>query len=113
MKKVEEKEKREAGAVKPEGSTTPIVALMSCVSNDLEALITAVQRQYNLPYGLLDLALASVVGKIKDRAIAELSKDYISGRGNEDNEKAEDTAEIVQSKESETDGGYQQRDTSL
>ena len=110
MKKVEE---RETGAVEPEGSTTPIVALMSCVSNYLEALVTAVQRQYNLPYGLLDLALASVVGKIKDRAIAELAKDYISGRGNEDNVKAEDTAEIVQGKESETDGGYQQRDTSL
>lgn len=104
MKKVEEKEKRVAGAVEPEGSTTPIVALMSCVTNDLEALITAVQRQYNLPYGLLDLALASVVGKIKDRAIAELSKDYISGRGNEENIKAKDTAELVQGKESEADG---------
>lgn len=104
MKKVEEKEKRVARTVEPEGSTTPIVALMSCVSNDLEALVTAVQRQYNLPYGLLDLALASVVGKIKDRAIAELSKDYVSGRGNEENIKAKDTAELVQGKESEADG---------
>lgn len=96
MQKIEEKK---AENVEPEGTTTPIVALISCVSNDLEALIMAVQRQYNLPYGLIDMALAPVAGKIKDRAIAELSKDYI-GRRNEDGRHG------IHTGDTETDAGH-------
>ena len=91
---------------KPETAETkvnavPITALLSCVSDDLETAVAVVQKRYNLPFGLVDLAIPPVLVKIKERAMAEMADAHITEAGRKDAVSAEDEGKKQQEREAD------------
>lgn len=94
---------------KPETAETkvnavPITALLSCVSDDLETAVAVVQKRYNLPFGLVDLAIAPVLVKIKERAMFEMADAHITEPGRKDAAPAGDENEGKKQQERDADG---------
>lgn len=52
----------------------PLSAILECATEELGSAIFAIKNKYSLPAGFLDLALTSVVCKVKEMKNAELAQ---------------------------------------